>query len=93
MLVRYFYAWIPAIALSAFLIFIVAAVAALGKLAWRVVAALHALVGFVLRSRREPGGAAQREGATPAISVYREHAQDGLTARAQTAMALEHQRS
>jgi cell division protein FtsW (lipid II flippase) len=106
MQVRYFYAWIPAVALSAFLIFtvpflgpiafmavVVAAVAALGKLAWRIVAALHAIVGFVLRRLREPGGAAQREGATPAISVYREHAQDGLTAHAQTAMALEHQRS
>jgi hypothetical protein len=103
---RYFYVWIPAVALSVVLLFIVpflglitavvfaaSAVAALGALVWRVVAALDALVGFVLRRRPAPGGAGQEAGAAPAFSVYREHGQDGLTAHAQTAIALEHQRS
>lgn len=103
---RYFYVWIPAVALSIVTLFIVpflglivalvfaaGAVATLGALVLRIVAALDAFVAFVLLRRRERGGAAQRAGAAPAISVYREHARDGLTAQAQTTLALEHRRS
>ena len=99
------FAWLPVIILWAFLIFIIpflgliafvviafGAVAALGALVWRIVAAMDWFVRFVLRRRRDSGGAAQRDGAAPAISVYREHAQHGLTAHARTAMMLDHQR-
>lgn len=98
------FAWLPVIILWAFLIFIIpflglivavvfaaGTVAALGALVWRTVAALDEFVGFLMRRRREPSGTGQREGAASAISMYREHAQDGLTAQAQTAMALKHE--
>jgi hypothetical protein len=99
------FAWLPVIILWAFLIFVipflglivaaviaVSAVAALGALVWRIVAALDGFVRFVLRRRRDSGGAARRNGAVPAISAYREHAQHELTAHARTAMMLDHQR-
>ena len=92
---RYFYAWIPLVALSAVLLFIVpflglivaavfaaGAVAAFGALAWRIGAALRQFVGFVLRRR---GGAAQREDVVPAIPVLHEHAQPTLIAQAHAA--------
>jgi hypothetical protein len=63
---RYFYAWVPFGGLSAVLLFIVpflglivavvfaaGAVAALGVLVWKMVIALEAFVGFVLRRRPE----------------------------------------
>ncbi len=65
---RYFYVWIPGVALSAVLLFIVpflglitavvfaaGAVAALGALVWRTVEAVDALVRSVLRDVRVPG--------------------------------------
>jgi hypothetical protein len=106
MVARYFYDWIPAGFLGAvlvlvipflgpiaFLVFVVIAVAAVGKLTWRILAALNALISFVARGRQESGGGAQREGAAPEISMYREHAHDGLAAHAQTATTREHQQS
>jgi hypothetical protein len=90
---RYFYAWIPGVALSAVLLFIVpflgliaavvfaaGAVAALAALVLKMVDALHALVRFALR--RQP-----RDIRAPRTRAA------GLTARPQTAPALEYRRS
>ena len=90
-MVRYFYAWIPAGALSGVLLLVVpflgpivalalvvGAVAALGALVWRIVHALAAFVGFVLRRR-------------PHEVVGTRTA--GLAVQAQTAPALEYHRS
>lgn len=90
---RYFYVWIPAVALSAVLLFIVpflglitaavfaaGVVAALGALVWRIVAALGALIGFV--AHRRPSG----------VRGTRARAA-GLAAQAQTATALQYRRS
>jgi len=103
---RYFYVWIPAVALSVVTLFIVpflglivavvfagGAVAALGALVWKIVAALDALIELVLGRRPEPGDADQRESAAHRdVRVPRAGAA-GLTAQAQTATALQHQRS
>jgi hypothetical protein len=61
MMVRYFYAWIPIVivgtvailsapwlGLFALVVLLLAALAAVGALAWATVAALHALGGFAL---------------------------------------------
>jgi hypothetical protein len=90
---RYFYVWIPAVALSAVTLFIVpflgliaavvfagGAVAALGALVWRTVEALEALVRFALRRRPRD------------VRVPRAPAA-GLTTQPQTAPALQHHRS
>jgi hypothetical protein len=90
---RYFYAWIPAVALSAVLLFVVpflglitavvfaaGAVAALGALVWRMVAALDAFVRFVVRRRPHDVRGTRARAA-------------GLPARPQTATALEYHRS
>jgi hypothetical protein len=84
MLARYFYDWIPAGFLGAllvlvipflgpiaFLVFVVIAVAAVGKLTWRILVALHAFISFVARGRQDPGGDARREGAARDIDVPR----------------------
>jgi membrane protein implicated in regulation of membrane protease activity len=103
---RYFYVWIPAVALSVVLLFIVpflglivaavfavGAVALLAALALRIVAALDTLVRFALRRRPGQTDAAQQQGSAPAIPGYRQPAQSEFTAQAQAAMALEHQRT
>ena len=97
-MVRYFYVWIPFVALSAVLFFIVpflglitaavfaaGAVAGLGALVWRVWAALGQFAGLLLSPRRDRGGAAQREEVAPASLVFHEHARPELIAQAQTA--------
>jgi hypothetical protein len=89
---RYFYAWIPVVALSAVLLFIVpflgllaaavfaaGAVAALGALVWRIVAAVEAVAGIVLLRRPR------------AVRVQRARAA-GLTAQPQTAPVIEYHR-
>ena len=90
---RYFYVWIPFVALSMVTLFIVpflglivavvfaaGAVAALGALVWKIVASLDALVRFVLRPRPRDARATRARAA-------------GLPAQAQTATALEYHRS
>jgi hypothetical protein len=90
---RYFYAWIPAVALAAVTLFIVpflgliaavvfaaGAVAALGALVWRTVEVLDTFVRFVVR-RRPRDVRAPRARAT------------GLTAQPQPVTALQHHRS
>jgi hypothetical protein len=90
---RYFYAWIPAVALAAVTLFIVpflgliaapvfaaGALAALAALVWKIVAALGAFARFLLGFR--PGD----------IRVPRART-TGLTVQAQTAPALQHHRS
>jgi hypothetical protein len=89
---RYFYAWIPAVALSVVTLFIVpflglivapvlavGAVAALGALVWKVVAAVGAFARFLLGLRpRDIRGTRERAA--------------GLTARPQAAPVLEYHR-
>jgi hypothetical protein len=101
-MVRYFYIWIPGVALSAVLLFIVpflglitavvfavGAVTALGMFVWRIVAARDESVRDVLRPQPHWDDAAHRAGAAPAIS-HRENAYGGLPAHPRTGTALEH---
>jgi hypothetical protein len=94
------FAWLPVIILWAFLILIIpflgliafvvaafGAVAALGALAARIVAAFDAYLGFVFRGGREPRETERAKGAgSRDVRVPRPGA-DGLTAQAHTAIA------
>jgi hypothetical protein len=100
MSIRYVYAWTPAVALWVVLIFVipflgpiavlaavVAVVTALGALVWRLVSALVASVGFVLRRLRKTASAAQgSRAASLGVRVSGTPA-EGLASQAQAAAA------
>jgi cell division protein FtsW (lipid II flippase) len=80
----YFYAWIPAGFLGVVLIFLipflgpiavlvvaVALLAALGRIAWKLVAAVFAVARFVVRRSREPEVAAARSAQAQPATVQR----------------------
>ena len=90
---RYFYAWIPAVALAAVTLFIVpflgliaaavfaaGAVAAIGALVWRTVEVLDTFVRFAVRRR-------PRDVRAPGARAT------GLAAQPQPVTALQHHRS
>jgi hypothetical protein len=92
------FAWLPAIVLWVFLIFMIpflgpiavfvlagVAVTALGKLAWRLGTAMFVFVGLVHRPSRHPEGVDRPASVSPSDFSAPPALTDGRTARAQVA--------